>query len=193
MAENAADCNTPVNNFSDQPLAFGADKSYTVTFEGSAAFTIKTTNIEDRGAPETGKVGYQAHNALTSTGPTDFGLLDEADPGGPAFYPIAQNLVPLVGDGKGEFDASKYRPSWIVSGAASPTLLAQSPAVDMAAGEIYAAFIHGTKADDTNPALQPAAIICRNYLTIADKTAAGEYATPGNVITKSCVYGPTGQ
>jgi hypothetical protein len=193
VAENAADCNTALPGFTDQNLAFGADKSYTVVFQGSAAFAIKVSNLEDRGAPAAGKVGYQALNTLTETGPADFGLLDEDDPQGANFYPVAQNLVPLSTDGKGEYDPTSFRPAWLQSGAATPTVLGLSPKVDMAAGEVYAAFIHGTKLGAAKPELLPSAIICRNYLTVDDKAAANEYAVEGNIISKSCLYGPTGQ
>jgi hypothetical protein len=192
VAENAADCNTALAGVVDQPIALGADKSYTVVFQGSAAFAIKISAIEDRGAPAAGKVGYQALNGAES-GAADFGLLNDADPNNPVFYPVAQNVLPLTSGATGEYDPSSFRPSWLQSGTNPPVLLGLSPAIEAQAGEVYAAFLHGTKLSNPKPELQPAAIICRNYLSIAEKTAAEEYATEGNIISKSCLYGPTGE
>lgn len=184
VAQDAPDCETPLPKFNDQTVSFLQDQSYSLIFEGSAAFTIKVTNLRDRGAPEAGKVGYQAHNALTSTGAVDFGLLNETEGD---FYPLAQNLVPFTADGQGDFDPSTLRPTWLLSG--TTNLVAQSPAVQMDANEIYAAFIGGTKLSDPTPGLRPAAILCRNYLTVDEKNNAEEYAVEGNIMSNDCLYG----
>ncbi|MCS6901747.1 MAG: DUF4397 domain-containing protein [Myxococcales bacterium] len=193
VAENAPDCTTALPGVVDQPLALGADKSYTVVFQGSAAFAVKISAIEDRGAPAAGKVGYQAINGVTEVGAADFGLLDESKPDETVFYPVAENILPLTSGKTGDYDPSGFRPAWLQTGTNPPVLLGLSPAIDAQAGDVYAAFLHGTKPSNPKPELQPAAIICRNYLTIGEKTEAGEYATEGNIISKNCLYGPTGQ
>ncbi len=68
----------------------------------------------------------------------------------------------------------------------------------MAAGEAYTAFVHGSKAGDAKTA--PAAIVCRTYLSIDERAAAGDYAIPAGTddkgqptaakfISESCFYG----
>jgi hypothetical protein len=190
VAEGAADCNTPLPGFSDQPMNFGADRSYTVAFLGTASTVIKVTQVEDRAAPAEGKVGYQALSALTGVDPTTFGLLDEESGD---LFPVAANVTPLFGDVKGEADPANLRPTWVVVEGENAKLVAQSPARETKAGEVFATFVHGTSLAETKPELKPAAIICQNFLGIDAKVAAGEYATEGSVISKNCVYGATGE
>jgi hypothetical protein len=183
------DCLTSfTDSLADQTGTIVGGQSYTLTLEGELATKLQVKAYPDQYPASSGQVSYQVFNALTATGPIDFGMTDTSDPQNALFSTIVAKVQPLGPDLEAQAaPTADATPTAIKSGSSPAVVTGFAPHVVTEAGDQYSVFVVGTSNADETVSLRPSLIFCRNDNTNAiDQTNINK----GQLIaTRSCCYG----